>query len=82
MNRTTRLQDRRIQKFRDVLSRREGGEPSMLEAGELPGALAASSRWSELFSNQSIFSIMRGNFHSLSTGKIPSISAFFERGRL
>src|SRR5215813_7025905 len=35
MNRTTWLQDRRMQKFRDVLSRWESGELSMMEAGEL-----------------------------------------------
>ena len=37
MNRTTWLQDRRMQKFRDVLSRWERGDLSMLEAGELLG---------------------------------------------
>jgi Winged helix-turn helix len=37
MNRTTWLQDRRMQKFRDVLSRWERRELSMLEAGELLG---------------------------------------------
>lgn len=37
MNRTTWLQDRRMQKFRDVLSRWEGGVLSMMEAGELLG---------------------------------------------
>jgi len=37
MNRTTWLQDRRMQKFRDVLSRWDRGELSMLEAGELIG---------------------------------------------
>jgi hypothetical protein len=37
MNRATWLQDRRMQKFRDVLSRWEAGELSMLEAGELLG---------------------------------------------
>src|SRR5688572_10439909 len=37
MNRTTWLQDRRMQKFRDVLSRWEQGSLSMLEAGELLG---------------------------------------------
>jgi transposase len=37
MNRTTWLQDRRMQKFRDVLSRWELGELSMLEAGEVLG---------------------------------------------
>ena len=37
MNRTTWLQDRRMQKFRDVLSRWERGELSMMEAGELLG---------------------------------------------
>ena len=37
MNRTTWLQDRRMQKFRDVLSRWERGWLSMLEAGELLG---------------------------------------------
>src|SRR5436853_92905 len=37
MNRTAWLQDRRMQKFRDVLSRWELGELSMLEAGELLG---------------------------------------------
>src|SRR3974377_2168533 len=37
MNRATWLQDRRMQKFRDVLSRWERGDLSMLEAGELLG---------------------------------------------
>ena len=37
MNRTTWLQDRRMQKFRDVLSRWEAGDLSMMEAGELLG---------------------------------------------
>jgi transposase len=37
MNRATWLQDRRMQKFRDVLSRWEAGGLSMLEAGELLG---------------------------------------------
>lgn len=37
MNRTTWLQDRRMRKFRDVLSRWERRDLSMLEAGELLG---------------------------------------------
>jgi hypothetical protein len=37
MNRTMWLQDRRMQKFRDVLSRWERRELSMMEAGELLG---------------------------------------------
>ena len=37
MNRTAWLQDRRMQKFRDVLSRWERGDLSMMEAGELLG---------------------------------------------
>lgn len=37
MNRTGWLQDRRMQKFRDVLSRWERSELSMMEAGELLG---------------------------------------------
>jgi transposase len=37
MNRTAWLQDRRMQKFRDVLTRWERGDLSMLEAGELLG---------------------------------------------
>jgi Helix-turn-helix domain len=37
MNRATWLQDRRMQKFRDVLSRWERGDLSMLDAGELLG---------------------------------------------
>ena len=37
MNRTTLLQDRRMQKFRDVLSRWERKELSAMEAGELLG---------------------------------------------
>jgi transposase len=37
MNRTAWLQDRRMQKFRDVLSRWERNELSMMEAGELLG---------------------------------------------
>jgi transposase len=37
MNRAAWLQDRRMQKFRDVLSRWDAGELSMLDAGELLG---------------------------------------------
>src|ERR1700752_1045749 len=37
MNRAAWLQDRRMQKFRDVLSRWEAGKLSMMEAGELLG---------------------------------------------
>ena len=37
MNRAAWLQDRRMQKFRDVLGRWEAGELSMMEAGELLG---------------------------------------------
>src|ERR1700688_2026697 len=37
MNRAAWLQDRRMQKFLDVLSRWEAGELSMMEAGELLG---------------------------------------------
>ena len=37
MNRTTWLQDRRMKKFRDVLSRWERRELSGMEAGELLG---------------------------------------------
>jgi transposase len=37
MNRTAWLQDRRMQKFRDVLSRWVSGSLSMMEAGELLG---------------------------------------------
>jgi hypothetical protein len=37
MNRAAWLQDRRMQKFRDVLSRWEAGELSMMEAGEVLG---------------------------------------------
>ncbi|RWC31440.1 MAG: helix-turn-helix domain-containing protein [Mesorhizobium sp.] len=37
MGRTAWLQDRRMQKFRDVLSRWNGGDLSMMEAGELLG---------------------------------------------
>jgi Helix-turn-helix domain len=37
MGRTAWLQDRRMQKFRDVLSRWERGDLSMMEAGELLG---------------------------------------------
>ena len=37
MTRTAWLQDRRMQKFREVLSRWDGGDLSMQEAGELLG---------------------------------------------
>jgi len=37
MNQATWLQDRRMQKFRDVLSRWEAGTLSMLEAAEILG---------------------------------------------
>jgi hypothetical protein len=42
MNRATWLQDRRMQKFRDVLSRWEAGGLSMMEAGELLGIVGAT----------------------------------------
>jgi hypothetical protein len=42
MNRTTWLQDRRMQKFRDVLSRWERTELSAMEAGELLGCSGAA----------------------------------------
>ena len=41
MNLATLLQDRRMLKFRDVLSRWERRELSMMEAGELLGPLAS-----------------------------------------
>jgi hypothetical protein len=37
MNRAAWLQDRRMQKFREVFDRWEAGELSMIEAGELLG---------------------------------------------
>lgn len=43
MRRTAWLQERRMQKFRDVLSRWDRGELSMLEAGELLGCRSGSS---------------------------------------
>ena len=42
MNRTTWLQDRRMQKFRDVLSRWERRELSMMEAGGAAGDVGAA----------------------------------------
>jgi len=42
MNRATWLQDHRMQKFRDVLSRWEAGELSMMDAGELLGDVGAA----------------------------------------
>jgi hypothetical protein len=44
MNRTEWLQDRRMQKFRDVLSRWEAKKISALEAGELLGMSERSFR--------------------------------------
>ncbi|TPK32246.1 helix-turn-helix domain-containing protein, partial [Mesorhizobium sp. B2-5-3] len=41
MKRTAWLQDRRMQKFRDVLSRWNGGDLSMMEAGELLAMMEA-----------------------------------------
>jgi hypothetical protein len=43
MNRTAWLQDRRMQKFRDVLSRWERGDLSILEAGSCWGCRSGSS---------------------------------------
>jgi hypothetical protein len=43
MNRATWLQDRRMQKFRDVLSRWERKELSALEAGEVLGTTTKAS---------------------------------------
>jgi hypothetical protein len=42
MTRATWLQDRRMRKFRDVLSRWERKELSALEAGEISGVLGAA----------------------------------------
>jgi hypothetical protein len=42
MSRTTWLQDRKMQKFRDVLSRWERKELSAMEAGEVWGARSGS----------------------------------------
>ena len=44
MKRAAWLQDRRMQKFRDVLSRWESGDLSMMEAGELLGMSARQFR--------------------------------------
>lgn len=44
MNRTVGLQDRRMQKFRDALSRWERREHSALEACEIPGCSEQQSR--------------------------------------
>ena len=44
MNRTAWLQDRRMQKFRDVLSRWERKELSAMEAAEILGVSARQLR--------------------------------------
>ena len=57
MNQAAWLQDRRMKKFRDVLSRWEAGELSMLEAGEL---LGMSERQLDLMRTSAIVKVPSG----------------------
>jgi len=54
MNRATWLQDRRMQKFRDVLSRWERRELSMQEAGELLGVSERQFRYRERYEEEGV----------------------------
>jgi transposase len=71
MNRTTWLQDRRMQKFRDVLSRWERRELSMLEAAELLGMSERQfRRYRERFEEEGEACLIDGRLGKVSPKRI------------
>lgn len=73
MNRTAWLQDRRMQKFRDVLSRWEGGELSMLEAGELLGVSERQfRRYRDRYEEDGLDGLVDGRLGRPSPRRVPA----------
>jgi transposase len=76
MNRTAWLQDRRMQKFRDVLSRWERGDLSMLEAGELLGMSERQfRRYRERYEEDGLDGLVDGRLGKPSPKRVPAKDA-------
>lgn len=76
MNRTTWLQDRRMQKFRDVLSRWERGNLSMLEAGELLGMSERQfRRYRDRYEEDGLEGLRDGRLGRPSPKRVPAADA-------
>jgi transposase len=72
MNRTTWLQDRRMQKFRDVLSRWEAGALSMMEAGELLGVSERQfRRYRDRYAENGLEGLLDGRLGKPSPKRVP-----------
>ena len=72
MNRATWLQDRRMQKFRDVLSRWEAGELSMMEAGELLGVSERQfRRYRDRYEEDGLEGLLDGRLGKPSPKRVP-----------
>jgi transposase len=73
MNRTTWLQDRRMQKFRDVLSRWERSELSMMEAGELLGMSERQfRRYRDRYEEDGLEGLLDGRLGKPSPKRVPA----------
>ena len=78
-NRATWLQDRRMQKFRDVLSRWEAGELSMMDAGELLGVSERQfRRYRERYEEDGLEGLVDGRLGKPSPKRVPE----WERDRM
>src|ERR1700721_1481005 len=85
MNRAAWLQDRRMQKFRDVLSRWEAGELSMMEAGELLGMSERQfRRYRDRYEGDGLAGLVDRRLGKPSPKRVPAAAAalMLERGRL
>ena len=76
MNRTAWLQDRRMQKFRDVLGRWESGWLSMMEAGELLGMSERQfRRYRERYEEEGLEGLLDRRLGKPSPKRVPSADA-------
>jgi hypothetical protein len=76
MNRAAWLQDRRMQKFRDVLSRWELGELSMMEAGELLGMSERQfRRYRGRYEEDGVEGLVDGRLGKRSPKRVPATAA-------
>ena len=72
MNRATWLQDRRMQKFRDVLGRWQAGELSMMEAGELLGMSERQfRRYRDRYEEDGVEGLVDGRLGKRSPKRVP-----------
>lgn len=73
MNRTTWLQDRRMQKFRDVLGRWERRELSALEAGELLGCSERQfRRWRRRYEEEGLEGLVDRRLGKAAARRVPA----------